>query len=435
MRVPFVPLRGGGFPKQAVRTDWLVLWLAAIGWLCVPGLARADLTTIPCGLVEAGAIHIDGLTSDWDGVTPIIPKVVAAPSAAPRTLGVKAYCNYDENHIYLMIDVEDDLVVRSKGGGAQEDHLVLAFGLTSPAGELTRIERLRIWPSVASKKLPRIVKWEAKKPVKVIQGEGPVGRLKPLKGPPAIEVYDATLPRGYVLEAKLPKKIVPGYREGAPLKFAVLVHDSDGEGKQSHAATSAVEDGAELSEIGFEEGHSALTDLLRDLKLADGDVFFNKNANVGEGPGKVVAAGKYLAFVGKGYCYQELAASRKDVLDVQLIPLNAETFAVATRTFAPSQADAREILRLYKLSGQRFLPIFQAEVAKVQGKNRLSVQVEFVKKGKGADIELTPQPAVGFSEATFRELPAQDIEPLLLPWQDKKTRYTLRYDRYEKVEK
>ncbi|HNF98737.1 MAG TPA: hypothetical protein PKW11_11640 [Pseudomonadota bacterium] len=428
------------FAKSASRSRVFLGAARALALFCGTlwaGTAAADATTIPCGLVEAGTIHIDGLTSDWDGVTPIIPKVAPATAAAPRTLGVKVYCNYDDTSVYLMVDVDDDLMVRTKGGGPEEDHVQLAFGIVSKAGELERIDRLRIWPGVAAQKLPRIVKWEAKKSPKVIQGEGPVGRLKPLKGPPVMKVYDAMQQRGYVVELKMPKKIIPGYRDGAPLKFAVFVNDSDGSGKehQSYAATSAVEKDAELSEIGFEEGHSAFTELLHDLKLSDGDVHFNKNANVGEGPGKVVAAGKYLAFLGKGYCYQELAPSRKDVTDVQLVQLDSDTFAVAARVIERNPSGNREVLRLYKLDGQRFVPIFQAEVGKEQGKNKLSVKVDYVKKGKGTDIELAPEPAVGFSEATWRELPAQDIEPLLLPWQDKKARYTLRSGKYEKVEK
>jgi hypothetical protein len=413
---------------------WFALALGFLGGFSSSHV-RAEATTIPCGLVEAGTIHIDGLTSDWDGVTPIVPIVAPGTAAAPRSLAVKVYCNYDEKNVYLMVDVNDDLLVRTKAGGNEDDHLQFAFGIVSKSGEITRIDRLRIWPAVASQKLPRVVKWEAKKAPKVIQGEGPVGRLKPLKGPPVIEVYDAIQPRGYVLEIKMPKPIVPGFKEGAPLKFAVRVHDSDGAGKekQGFAETSSVEAGADLSEIGFEEGHSAYTDLLHDLKLSQGDVFFDKNANVGEGPGKVVAAGKYLAFLSKGYCYQELAPSRKDVGDVQLVQLDADTFAVAARVFERNAAGTREVLRLFKLTGQRFVPVFQAEVGKEMGKNRLSVKVEYVKKGKGTDVELSPEPAVGFSEATWRELPAQDIEPLLLPWQDKKTRYTLRLGRYEKV--
>ena len=45
-----------------------------------PSKARAgDVTTIPCGLADEGTIHIDGLLSDWEGVSPIILR-----SARPR---------------------------------------------------------------------------------------------------------------------------------------------------------------------------------------------------------------------------------------------------------------------------------------------------------------------------------------------------------------
>jgi hypothetical protein len=58
--------------------------------------------------------------------------------------------------------------------------------------------------------------------------------------------------------------------------------------------------------------------------------------------------------------------------------------------------------------------------------------VSFVKKGKSTEIELVPQPAVGFSEASYGELPAEDMIPILLPWQDKKTRYLWKSGKFVK---
>jgi hypothetical protein len=94
--------------------------------------------------------------------------------------------------------------------------------------------------------------------------------------------------------------------------------------------------------------------------------------------------------------------------------------------FVPSSAggpSVREVLRVYRLASGRFQPLFASEVAKEQGSKKLSVQVSLVKKGKSTEIELAPQPAVGFSEASYTELPAEDVTPILLPWQDKKTRW------------
>ena len=71
---------------------------------------------------------------------------------------MKVYCNYDDKNVYLMVDVDDEQMVRTKSGGMEEDHIQFAFGLVSKSGELERIERLRLWPGVPSQKLPRILK-------------------------------------------------------------------------------------------------------------------------------------------------------------------------------------------------------------------------------------------------------------------------------------
>ena len=67
--------------------------------------------------------------------------------------------------------------------------------------------------------------------------------------------------------------------------------------------------------------------------------------------------------------------------------------------------------------------IWCSRQGRVRLEKKLSVQVSLVKKGKSTEIELAPQPAVGFSEASYTELPAEDVTPILLPWQDKKTRW------------
>ena len=296
-----------------------------------------------------------------------------------------------------------------------------------------RIDKLLIWPGSNPQKQPRVVRWEAKSPPKVVQGEGPAGRA-PLKGGPVFEVYDALQPRGYAVELRLPKKIIPGYREGAPLKLAIKVVDVDGPGagKLSYAETSPLDRPSQLSEVEFAEGQSSYGDLLKDLNVRASDVFFERNADIGEGLGRLLMAGKFLAFSGKAYAYLEMAPSRSDIKDVQLIALEGDKQAVAVRIAEHGNGGGREVLRIYRLAGGRFESLFAAEVAKEQGARRLSVQVSFVKKGKGTDIELTPQPAVGFSEASYGELPAEDMIPILLPWQDKKTRYVWKSGKFAK---
>ena len=393
----------------------------------------SDVTTIPCGLVDEGTIHIDGLLSDWEGVSPIILKVNPAAGMTGRTLAVRVSCNYGPKDVYLLVDVDDDIIIRGKEAGPAEDHLELGFGVDSKTGEPLRIDKLLIWPGANPQKQPRVVRWEAKSPPKVVQGEGPAGRA-PLKGGPVFEVYDSLQPRGYAVELRLPKKVIPGYRDGAPLKLAIKVVDVDGPGagKLSYAETSPLDRPSQLSEIEFAEGQSSYGDLLKDLNVRAADVFFEHNADIGEGLGRLLMAGKFLAFSGKAYAYLEMAPSRSDIKDVQLIALEGDKQAVALRIAEHGNGGGREVLRIYRLASGRFESLFAAEVAKEQGARRLAVQVSFVKKGKGTEIELTPQPAVGFSEASYGELPAEDMIPILLPWQDKKTRYLWKSGKFVK---
>lgn len=396
--------------------------------------AAADITTIPCGLVDEGTIHIDGLLSDWEGVSPIILKVNPAPGMTGRTLAVRVSCNYGPKFVYLLVDVDDDIIIRSKEAGPAEDHLELAFGVANKAGEPVRIDKLRLWPGSNPQKLPRVVRWEAKSPPKVVQGEGPAGRATPLKGGPVFEVYDALQPHGYAVEMRLPKALIPGYHEGAPLKLAIRVTDSDGPGpgKLSYAETSPTDRAEGMSELEFEEGQSSYGDLLKDLKVRSSEVFFEKNADIGEGLGRVVMVGKFLAFSGKSYAYMEMAPTRADIKDVQLIALEGDQRAVAVRIAEHGSGGGREVLRIYRLTGGRFESLFATEVAKEQGPKRLAVQINFGQKGKNGELELVPLPAVGFSEASYGELPAEDMIPILLPWQDKKTRYVWKSGKFIK---
>jgi hypothetical protein len=420
--------------RQAISAG---LFLVSLGALGLGGLKTAwadEPTSWSCGLVEENTIHIDGLTSDWDGVSPTILKVDPVPGSPPRTLGVKLRCNYDEKSVYLLIDVDDDIVLRSAAAASGEDHIELHFGVPDKKGGNVHVDKLFIYPGSYQLKQKRVVRWQAKHPPKVIEGEGPAGRKKGAKVPLAFEVYDALQPRGYAVELRMPKKLIPGYQDGAPLRLNLRVVDSDAPNAQltASAELSPSEPADALAVLEFEQGQTSLDDMLSELKLSSGDVFFDKTADIGDGPGRVLMAGKFLAFTGKNYAYQEMAPQRADIKSVQLINLDAKHQAMALRLSERGGGGGREVLRVFVLSGGRFQSIFAAEVSKEQGARRLSTQVSFEQRGSGTEIVLLPQPAVGFSAATYNELPAEDVIPILLPWTDKRTRYVYKGGSYSK---
>ncbi len=425
--------------KRLRMMRWLSLAFTLLGILFGQSRARADQPlSWSCDLVEENTVHIDGMKSDWEGVSPFVLKVNAESSAQARTLGVKLYCNYDQKNVYLLIDVEDDIVLRSKSATPREDHVELLFGvLEKKSGDL-HIDRLLIFPSSSQQKQKRVVRWQAHKGAshlpKVLEGEGPAGGKS--AGEDAFAIYDALQPRGYAIELRLPKKRIPGYQEGTPLRLSLRVVDSDAPSGElaASAELSPSEPPSALSVLELEEGQKSLAELLSELKLSADDIYLDKTADVGNGSGRVLMIGKYLAFAGKNYAYQEMAPQRADIKSAQLIELSSKQHAVALRIAERGGGGGREVLRIYVLpaGGGQFQSIFAAEVLKEQGTRRLSTQVHFERRGATAEIVLTPQAAVGFSAATYNELPAEDVISILLPWQDKRTRYVYKGQRYVK---
>lgn len=404
-------------------------------WLLLGSPLHAEPLQVSCGLVERGSIHIDGLLSDWEGV-PALELPVRRLAAFPgRPLAARVRCNYDELAVYLLIEVDDDVLVRSRAAGPGEDHLELGF----LAGG--KVERLLLWPAFYKDKVPRHSRWAAPGRLPpVIEGEGPAGRLRP-KGAPAFEVYDALQPEGYAVEVRLPKKVIPGYRENTPLRLGVRVVDTDSKAiprPVAVAETGPVERPEGLAEVRFQEGESTLASLFAQLRLGPGDVFWEKHGDLGSGPARLLLIGPYLAVVGKEYVYQQVAQRREDIKETQLItPADGGPQALAVRTAENGAGGSREVLRIFQARPGRaslFQTLFAAEVGKQQGAGRLQTQVQFVRRGKNTDILLLPRPAVGFTADTYHEVPAQDVDPILLPWRNRRARYAWKNDAYVRTE-
>jgi hypothetical protein len=410
-----------------------LLVVAALLGLAVPAAHAEEPASMSCGLVEENTIHVDGLTSDWDGVSVVTLKVDPAPGASPRTLSVRVRCNYDQKSLYWLIEVDDDILLRTGGGGGNEDHIEFAFGVEKKKSGELRIDKLSIYPGAAAQKQKRLVRWQAQKPPKVIDGEGPAGRKKPAKGG-AFEVWDALQPRGYAVEMRMPKSSIPGYVEGTPLRLSLRVADSDAPSGQlaASAQLGSLDRAEALAAIELEQAGMSMTDILGDLKAKESDVYLDKSGDIGEGPGRILMVGRFLAFASKTFAYQEVAPSRADIREAQLIELENKKLAMALRIAERGGGGLREVLRVYVLKGNRFESIFATEVAKEQGGRRLNTQILFPRRGSSTDIVLTPQPPVGFSAANYADLPAEDVIPILLPWQDKKTKYVYKGGQYVK---
>ncbi|MGZ3427198.1 MAG: hypothetical protein ACXVCV_11150, partial [Polyangia bacterium] len=75
------------------------------------------------------------------------------------------------------------------------------------------------------------------------------------------------------------------------------------------------------------------------------------------------------------------------------------------------------------------------EVGKQTAAGRVDDKVSFVKRGRATDIVVDAGAAGGLSAATWRETPADDMIPVMLPWaDDRHARYQFSGDEYKRAQ-
>jgi hypothetical protein len=385
--------------------------LALLVSLLFPSLAQA--ADIPCSAVEPDVIHVDGLLDDWADVSGI------DSGGRDRDRSFTTRCNYDEKTLYLAIDVRDNYLVRSKEGRPVEDHVEVAFA------DGAKVEKLVIYPADGEAKAPHKVSWSS-------------GRK--LRG---VEVAESKQPNGWSVELRIALASVPGWGPGTQLlKMAVGFVDVD---SKSHPKVEGTVESAPLTNpkmLGtteFAEGKQALDAFLRDRKLRSSDVLFDRPARIGPtGSMRVVVAGPYVATIGDEYSYLSLPVKdpKKDVRDIRLVDLSGDgREALVLRYTERGGGGQRDVLAAFRMTGDGLRRTFGCEVSKAMGANRLETKVGFVKKGRATEIVIEPQPAVGWTEANYREAAADDVVPIPTPWApEKRARFQFKGENYVRAE-
>jgi len=343
--------------------------------LAAPAARAADL---PCGPAEKGTIELDGLLDDWKDVDGID----AGGRDANFSLTVK--CNVDANALWLMVDVRDNYFARTKAARPGEDHLALTLGGKT----------MQIFP-------------------------GDQGQLKDKVVPslPGMKIGAALQPKGWAVEIGVPLKSIPGWRSGAPtISYKLAGYDCDA---KSRLKTERTVDTS--GRILFAEGEGALEAFLKERALKRGDVWFDRALAIDRRSGaRLLFAGRYMAAISDGYVYQELPFhDRKDLKDARLLDLAGDgRGALVLQYVERAQAGNRDVLAVFRFGSDAVRRVFAAETGKSQGANQLASKVTFVKRGAATDIVIEPTPAVGFTRESYRESPAEDMIPVMVPWGD-----------------
>jgi hypothetical protein len=362
--------------------------------LLVAGAARA--ADLPCGPAEKGAVSVDGLGDDWSDVEGLD----AGGRDANASFTVK--CNVDASSLYLFVDVRDNYFVRTDKARPGEDHLQLVLGS----------KKLIVFPGDAAKIKEKVV-WA---------GKG-------LRSASVLQEH------GWSVELSVPLAEIPGYKRGAPaLPFSAAFADCD-----SKAALTTERTVEESGQIVFAEADAALDAFLKDRGLTRAAIWWDQPMSLGKRSGaRALLAGRFLVVLSDQYLYLEAPfRDRKDVRDLRLVDLAGDgRDAIVMRYVERGGAGAREVLAVFRPVGESQIQrVFACEVAKSAGAARVEDKVAFVKRGKATDITVDAGAANGFTAETYREAPAEDMIPILLPWgDDKHARYQFAGDEYRRAQ-
>lgn len=414
--------------RRGSLRGWVLL-VGCVGLLAQgPGKARAA-GAVSCVRVPDGSIRVDGLRGDWRDLDAIRLDGAYARGGdkshwqGPPDLLAKLRCAHDKNGTYLLLEVDDDQVVRSARYTSREDRVELLF-----RGARGRLRVLRIHPPNARYRRGR-VRW--------------AGRPYRARG---IHAKVIRLRHGYAVELHLGSGSVPGYGVGTPLlrtTIRIVDHDGGVSRTPDTVLVTGGETAATLGRIEYDTAKALYAKFLRDKGLRKQNVLHHEVGNfiTGKALEQIVVAGTWLAFIGEdvmeGGAYFALpvpfAKTQQDLLRFRTLDLDGNgnkdvILVVRQQGSAGLSRDMMVIIRFLD-SGKPDL-FFVSEVAVRQGSRVIEASYTFHRRGKHYELVMTPRKVVGWTRATFHPTGGGRIEGIPNPWTKPKRVYTFASDGY-----
>lgn len=380
-----------------------LLSLAALAF-SISFTATAHAKGTICERVQEDMFSVDGMADDWQ-------------SFAPTTYGsgsdaaLHLHCAYDKDRLYLLLDVRDERVLRTKKGASKgEDRVVidLRVGESNP---------LRIDLLPGSQNAQRKVS------------------SKPGLGAMGVELEDSLQDAGFSVELSVPLQKVSGWTSSVPyLSGSVLFHDADLPSDRSAQKVVGLR-----GKMHFSDAAQTYKAFMRAAGLRNADVRLDKLADVdpGAGPERVIIGGKVLGVVGTSFNFMNLPiADAKDLKSCRLVDFDGSgRKAVLTELRQFGNGGSRDVLVVWFAQGDgRFEAALTVEIRKEVGDSHLQNTWELVPRGvhrqgakkprkgskapRGADLLFRVGEVVGFTADNYRDAPAPDAKPILTPWSE-----------------
>jgi hypothetical protein len=346
-----------------------------------------------CELVEGGFVELDGMLEDWGDLKLLR---VGGPS---RNASFSLRCAYDQEKLYVAVDVRDQDVVRHKGSG-DEDRLTLEL---SAAGNAAAV--LEVFPGVDGIEPRR--RWKG----------------KALREGGEVAVEDTLQEQGWSMEVAVPLRQIAGLGAGAPgVKARVAYRDADRSGQGSPASFDGT--------LVFRASAEAFKGFLAAVKLAPGQIRLDAIADFDGSSGveRVVAGGTALGVITDSFAYMTLpVTAAADVRRVEAVDLRGDgTLSILTELRQHGNGGSRDLLVIWGLAAQdRFERVLAVEIRKeLRGKklrNRWSLAPRAGGRGQDLVIEVGPDDVTGWDQNSYLESPAEDVQAILKPWSEETT--------------
>lgn len=348
--------------------------MVAIGLWGAP--AAAERQVVRCDNQSTADLSVDGMLDDWG-------KEVVARIGVASDGQLALRCSWDGTALAMSIDCADDRVVRINGAGEQ-DHVKVSV---AAGGRPVVVD---VFPGNA------IAKAKITKPAKVAVGQ-------------------SLQPKGFSVELRIPASAIPGLTASTPsLALDVTFVDAD---KAAGGDTFPI---ALAATVELGDRKDLLDDFLKTVRLRRADVKLDTLADLDpdrRGNERIVAGGTVIGVLTDQFAYVTLpVAKAADVKKVELVALGARTKVVAATLRQSGNGGSRDVLALWTVWSGQLQALGQIELRKEMGANVLASTWKLVKGKKGPELWVEPVPAVGWTAESWNEMPADDADPIVPPW-------------------
>ncbi len=382
---------------------------ALLGLGLLLGLApSASAKGTVCQHVEEDMFTVDGMLDDWESFSPTSygTRKVAADDAELRL-----HCAYDKDKLYLLLDVRDERVYRTKAGkAADEDRIDIELQVGS--GKAIKLDLL---PGASAAKR------------KILSSAKPAAM--------GITLEDSLQPKGFSVKLSVPLRKLAGWSPSVPyLSGRVLFHDADGPSDKRGKVVVGLK-----GKLHFSDAAETYKAFMRAAGLRNNDVRLDELADVdpGAGPERVIIGGKIMGVVGTSFNFMGLPIDdAKDLKSAQLVDFDgAGRKAVLTELTQHGNGGSRDVLIVWFAKGDgSFAPALTIETRKERNGASIAnswslvprqIHREGARKPKknakpepGHDLLVQLAEVVGFTADNYREAPATDARVILTPWSE-----------------